>query len=552
MRDLESLVGRKLDLLRWYAIWDDPMPPSSVRQSVERGRTPVLSILPKLRNGTKLPWAEVASGVHDARIREQAAGVRSLEVPLYLVFHHEPDYSPEYGSPADYRAAYRHYVEVFRAEGVTNVAWTWVMTPAAFNSPPTTPTKVGADDLYPGDDVVDWVALDPYNWNGCTTGVPQRWRTMAEIATPFRTWGIAHGKPLMLAEWNSFEDALDPERKANWYRETMSTLAAWPEVKAVTVFNTTGNCEWWITSSERAVAGFADAGARASAHGRASAWLEPSTLVGPSPLAVTFDASRSTGSGHPNGTGVTRWTLDFGDGTSTGGEGQPPSTIPHTYAGGSFRAVLTVTDAAGTTNVDRHTVTSAAAPRATTSVRNVTATSVELNAWVETGGIVGHAQMEWGPTTAYGSASPVMDLAAVLNKTHLAFTVPDLQPGSTYYWRLTVTTAAGSTVLDHTTYTAGPPTTTWAGASLVTTGSAEPYAGVHPHRAATTAYLEWGTTPALGQVTATQELTALTYEKTLRYPLTGLARGTTYWFRVVATNEHGTLVGPTKSFRTAP
>lgn len=550
MRELESAVGRKLDLHRWYALWDDVMPPVQVVGSVERGRTPVLSVEPRRVDGAKVSWGSIARGEHDAQIRAHAAGIAGLGVPLFVVFHHEPDFAVGHGDAGEYRAAFRRYVEVFRAAGVSNVAWAWVLTPAAFSSPPTTPSGVGADDLYPGDDVVDWAGLDPYNWFGCAVNVPSRWRTMAEIAGPFRAWGQVRGKPLMLAEWGSFEDGGDPARKGDWYRQTMTTLASWPEIKAVAAFNTTGNCDWWVTSSPTSLAGFVDAASGPSAHGRASAYLVPSTVLGPSPLAVTFDASRSTGSGHTTGSGVVRWTLDHGDGTSTQGDGHPPADLTHTYAAGSYVAVLTVVDAAGSTNVDRRTITAAGPPVVTASERNRTAGSVELHGWVATGSIVGQVQIEWGTTTAYGSASPVMDLAAVGGSQHVSVTATNLTSGTTYYWRITATTAAGTRVLERTTQTAGAPTTAWSGTSSRTATSAQPYVGVHPHLAATTATLQWGTTPTLGRVTSAQVTGAWDYEKTLRWTLDGLTPRTTYYVRLVATNAHGTVVGPTWTFTT--
>jgi hypothetical protein len=109
-------------------------------------------------------------------------------------------------------------------QGVTNAAWTWVMTPTGFTETANTP----AGDFYPGDDVVDWLALDPYNWYGCAPAVPTAWQSMAQAAGPFRTWPQPHGKPLMLAEWGFVEDPAGPGRRADWHRETLAMSTSRP------------------------------------------------------------------------------------------------------------------------------------------------------------------------------------------------------------------------------------------------------------------------------------------------------------------------------------
>ncbi|HLZ38348.1 MAG TPA: hypothetical protein VKP64_11490 [Mycobacteriales bacterium] len=237
LKRFEQRLGRKLDLHRIFLRWDDPF--TNAAADVARGRAPILSIRPTRRDGTNLGWASIAAGSHDGDIAAQARAIADLGAPVFLAFHHEPDFATGFGTPAEYVAAWRHYVGVFRAEGVGNVAWTWTMAPSSFGS---APVGAGADAYYPGDDVVDWLALDAYNWYGCAPSKPTSWRPLGQVVGPFRTWSLPHGKPLMLAEWGSSEDPADPQRKANWLREAMTTLAGWPEFKAVSYFHTFGNC----------------------------------------------------------------------------------------------------------------------------------------------------------------------------------------------------------------------------------------------------------------------------------------------------------------------
>lgn len=541
----EDALGRRLDVHRWYSRWDDAQPAGPVVDSVARGRTPLLSIWPRRLDGSVVRWSAIASGEVDADIRRQAAGVAALGVPVYLTLHHEADVAQGWGTPAEFRAAWRHYVQVFRDAGVRDVRWTWVVTPGSFGSAPST---AGAEAFYPGDDVVDRVGLDAYNWYGCAAGKPEAWRSLAEVAGPFRRWAEARGKAAVLAELGTAADPADPARRAAWLTDAVAWLGSWPGLDVASSFEGTGTCAWSVAADAPARAAYAAAVAGRGAYAAPVADLRASAAVGPAPLAVTFDLARSTGGGAPAGTGVLRWTLDLGDGTTRSGTGQP-GVVAHAYAAGTVTARLTVTDAAGRTATDSRVLVIAAPPVVTGAEAGVTGTSARVRAWVVPAGLPGTVRLAWGPEGGAESGRVDRTLAASPSAQEVAHDLAGLLPGTRYRWTATATTAAGTTVLTRTFDTPGAPTVRALAATGVSRTGATAQLRVHPHGLDTTVRVEWG--PGWTARTAGLSFAAASWERAGTVELTGLEPGTTYRYRVVATNAAGTTVGPEQLLTTA-
>ncbi|HEU0102335.1 MAG TPA: hypothetical protein VFR07_08460 [Mycobacteriales bacterium] len=217
--NFEQQTGRQLPLHRMFQQWQQQTVTPLTRWDVAGGRLPALSL------NAPPPWAEIARGEHDADIVAQAQAFKEFGAPVLLTFNHEPELdSPELGSPADYVAAWRHWVDIYRSEGATNVSFNWILLAASFNRPAV------ARSYYPGDDYVDWLGVDGYNWFTCQS-FP--WRSFAEVFAGFRTWAATRDKPVIIAEVGSAEDDADPLRKARWINDMGTTLSSWPQVKAV-------------------------------------------------------------------------------------------------------------------------------------------------------------------------------------------------------------------------------------------------------------------------------------------------------------------------------
>jgi len=72
---------------------------------------------------------------------------------------------------------------------------------------------------------------------------------------------------------------------------------------------------------------------------------------------------------------------------------------------------------------------------------------------------------------------------------------------------------------------------------------------VNPHGQITSVRFQYGTTMNYGLVCASQNFNGITTQN-LRANVSGLAAGTTYHFRIVATNASGTAYGSDRTFTT--
>jgi hypothetical protein len=96
------------------------------------------------------------------------------------------------------------------------------------------------------------------------------------------------------------------------------------------------------------------------------------------------------------------------------------------------------------------------------------------------------------------------------------------------------------------------PATTTLSASAISHTGATLNGSVNPNGLATNAWFEWGTSPTLASYaeTAPQSLGAGISSQSITQTLSGLSQGTTYYFRVAASNSAGVSMGTIVSFST--
>ena len=194
----ETMVGRTMSLDREYAAWNDVWPTADDAWSRDQGRIVFISWNTRNTDKTWTSWSSIAAGAWDATIDARAADLAAFGAPVIFSFHHEPEGDPA-GTAADYIAAYRHIHDRFQADGLTNVLYAWTMSAASFGT-------ASANAYYPGDDAVDVVAADGYNWAFCPSKPSATWKTFEQVFLAVHTFGATHAKPMVIAEWGTNED----------------------------------------------------------------------------------------------------------------------------------------------------------------------------------------------------------------------------------------------------------------------------------------------------------------------------------------------------------
>jgi hypothetical protein len=333
----ETDAGRTMDIdNHYYASFDAALPSGGGKPvmpgwreqwDIENGRIPMIS----WGGGDTI---EIVKGKFDAAIDAAAQRFQTLGAPFFLRWFWEADgLRPSKADlahrPQDYIAAWRYIHDRFVKAGNTNAVWVWC--PVSLNFyPPSGQTSsdpelapnhainpIGAQSFYPGDDVVDWMCADGYNWAPNKAGT--RYEPFQELFQAFYSWSVPHNKPLMVGETGVMEN--NPGDKAKWIEAAHVAMTQhYPNIVAWLYFDTQNanglNNEWWLESDPEAYQAWKDMAA------------DPYFNV----KATLTDAPYGHGVPAPSGTG--------GGGGGTPPPITPPAPTPPTTSGTAHEAAV--------------------------------------------------------------------------------------------------------------------------------------------------------------------------------------------------------------------
>jgi hypothetical protein len=358
----ETKAGRRMAVVRMYGLWDSTFPDVLSSSAKANGQTVLLSVKGKTSKNAAVPWATVANArplpqgaTPDARSKaydqmvKWADQIKAFQAPIFFSFNHEPEESSNDrdGTPADFIAAWRRIVTVFRDQHVSNVEYTFIATAYGYSRTGARAAK----NYYPGDDYVDDIAADGYNWYTCRASVKNAWASPTKIFGGFKAFGDQHPqKGMVIAEFGSVEDPAVPGRKAQWFTDMQNMLKqpGYGQFRvAAEWYPQGGGCNFTIDSSPSSLDAF-------RAFGADSTYAPMSVAPAiPRQLAVTkqdADTAHLTwqpaGPGGATVTGYTVHVVETGESFPVD-PADPPSFTYTAGSPGTYTFTVTATNAAG-------------------------------------------------------------------------------------------------------------------------------------------------------------------------------------------------------------
>lgn len=227
----------------------------------QHGSVPLITWEPQFTEDTPSDIeTKIADGEYDQYIEGWATKLKTFlsgvdgkygtedDRRVYLNFAHEMNgnwypWSATKGenTPADYVRMRQHVHNIFAQAGIDQSRLQWIWTASASDAGDFT-----AEEYYPGDDYVDWVGIDGYNFGHAFAW--SAWRSPEQVFEPMRQrlLKVAPGKPLAIPEvastsMNAY--GTDSSAKNDWIAQLSDYLKI-ADVRMLSWFNLDKESDW--------------------------------------------------------------------------------------------------------------------------------------------------------------------------------------------------------------------------------------------------------------------------------------------------------------------
>jgi hypothetical protein len=252
VKQFETVLGTKTSWVYFSDNWFESraFPVATCRWIRSLGKVPYIRLM--LRSDLDQKHAEkeysltnICAGRFDADLRRWASQARDFGSPILIDWGLEPNgqwfawngkWNGHDAGPALFVAAYRHIVDLMRAEGARNLQWIWHVN---WDDDPDTEWN-RLENYFPGKDYCDWMAISAYgpltlhSWDE-----PESFRREVDSVYP-RLTKLAPGKPIVIAEFGC-DIRAHHVRAADWARAALQDLFAerWPAIIGFSWWNET-------------------------------------------------------------------------------------------------------------------------------------------------------------------------------------------------------------------------------------------------------------------------------------------------------------------------
>lgn len=244
----QTLQNRHLDLISIFVVWDANTWSWTKKYADIAAENKSTLLVTWMANG--YTTKQIIDGDADTYLKAYAEGVKSYGKEIWLRPFHEAngdwyDWGIAKSGAGNTNQtlidAWKHIVTIFRNLGVTNVKWVW--TTNATNS-----GTASFTGWFPGDDWVDMVSIDGYNWG--TAQSWSSWQSFTTVFTPAYNALSISSKPLFIPELSCSEHG---GNKALWITEMFNDIPSkFPRIFALMWFSLSKSAEadWAVNTSE--------------------------------------------------------------------------------------------------------------------------------------------------------------------------------------------------------------------------------------------------------------------------------------------------------------
>lgn len=242
LTSFEDTLEAKMAIANFFADWtylSQPKLLDTLNEISKNGWTPMITSNPlffeNCKKGELSIYGTIASGACDQFLKEAAQNLHKYNKRILLRFAWEMNLPSIWWSTektnsttGEFIDAWRHIHTILKDEGATNVEMVLAFNTSSSKTVPYT-------ELYPGDDYVEWVGIDGYNWG--TSVSWSKWTSFDGVfKKSYDELSALTKKPIMLSEVNSSSVG---GNKAAWLDDMLNVQIPYRyhNVKAVVFFN---------------------------------------------------------------------------------------------------------------------------------------------------------------------------------------------------------------------------------------------------------------------------------------------------------------------------